>query len=394
MRKEVLNILECPNNRTSGFDSFALELIRKGKVLKNVPLEEMLENDDIKTGVVISNHGKDIYPIHEFVGVFLNDQDLDKQHFQKILTPLIHSYPETFSAVIKQKIESLKEINETTEGEWNREEMRYYDAGVETDELRAEMVHSIQNRPVWRILIPRKKHLIDVLKKMELKENVLEIGCGNSRTITSIYNPGKHNYNYIGTDISFKRLLVAKQANPKGDYIQASACNLPFRKRVFNAVVSFGVIHHLPDHLDCIENADNTLKEGGLLLFHEPIVRKDFPFMGNKFKKTMTSLLQSYEHSEHDGKIDLKKILKKLDEKNYQIIHRKNQISIFRSLTESLLKKVYSNLAYNKTLVNLMEAIDEVPLQTICRLSNRFGPNAVLIAAQKKRNLTLSTDQQ
>ena len=59
-------------------------------------------------------------------------------------------------------------------------------------------------------------------------------------------NPLKYNYNYIGTDISFNRLRIAKSILPKSNFISCSALNLPFKSNIFDVVIGFGVFHHLP----------------------------------------------------------------------------------------------------------------------------------------------------
>lgn len=381
MRKKVSNIVVCPNSKKEGFRFYAFELIRDGQLIKDVNDADIKEADDIKYGVAVSTTSNTAYPIDEFIGVFLSDADVDKHHHKNFLEKYINFLPVEFKEVVQNTINRVYGVAETSDGKWNREEMMYYDAEVETEEKRKKMLESVLNKPMWRIFIPRKKHMIDVIAPFCKNEYVLEIGGGVCRTVSRLFNPSVFNYNFIGTDIAFKRLMVAKQATPSGDFLQASALNLPFKKNTFQCVISFGMLHHLPRPVEALEHCNEVLKPGGLITYHEPIIRPDFPFVNSAMAR---KILRTYEHSEHDGKIDFDASIKMLESKNHEVIKVTRQISVFRALTESLMKKANKNALLSKGIILWLEAVDKIFLNTFCLISKRFGPNAALVVTRKK----------
>lgn len=382
MRKKLGKILICPNIKEEGFLFYALELNRGGKIIANVNHNEIEEEDDIKTGIAVSLKSETAFPIDEYVGVFLSDTDVDKSHHRNFLEAHINKVPEQYIKIMRITLDRIygSTLNETTDGKWNREEMMYYDAEVETEEKRKKMLESILNKPMWRIFIPRKKSMIDVIAPYCKNEYVLEIGGGVCRTVSRVFNPAQYHYNYVGTDIAFKRLIVAKQATPYGDFLQASALNLPFKNETFNCVISFGMLHHLPRPVEAVSHCDSKLKKGGVITFHEPIVRPDLPIISSAVAR---KLLRTYEHSEHDGKIDFEETMQLLKSRNHKILNVTSQISVFRALSESLLKKISKAALTNKSVILAIETIDKLFLNTFCLISKRFGPNAMLVTTQK-----------
>lgn len=380
MHKRIISLLQCPNNFKPGFSVFASELVRNGVLLKNLSDSEILPEDDIKQGVVLSQGSNTAYPISNFIGVFLNDLDADKGHHKNLFEPLIDKCPDVFNEGIKTTLARIYGSAETHDGNWNREEMKYYDAEVDTEDLRSIMLKSINGQPVWRIFIPRRKNIIEKIAAECVGKNVLEIGCGNSRTVAREFNPEKFNYNYIGTDISFKRLLVAKSAIPAADFLQASAINLPFKDNSFKALISFGMLHHLPRPVDALKEADKKIELNGLFGFHEPV------YTSRKFLKdnaVIQKMFTTYEHSEHDNKIDLEASLKELKLLNHTVINKVPYNSVFRVVLESLLSKFYKKSFNSLTFVSAMLSVDNVILKTICKLSNALGPQGIIIVSRK-----------
>ncbi len=381
MQKKLFDIVVCPNSFQPGFILYATELIRNNHILYNVNHPDIMNDDDIKSGVAVSESCRWAYPVSDFIGVFLAKYDSDKHNLKDLFDQLGKNIPSYFLDAINFTIKHIFETNDSDEGNWNREEMNYYDADVDTIELRNKMLHSISEIPLWRIFLPRKKHIIDVIAQQCTNNYVLEIGCGNSRTIANMFNPVENNYSYIGTDISFKRLVVAKKAVPSGNFLQASALNLPFVKKSFAAAISFGMLHHLPRPVDALAHIDEMLSCGGYLALHEPIIREQLPFVDFEL---IRKLFRTYRHSQHDGKINYESTMKLLADKKHRIVHHYNQISVFRTIAESLLNKLSNKFILNKYLIRFLEFTDQLPLKTVCLLSKRLGPNAVIIVSKKE----------
>jgi hypothetical protein len=123
----------------------------------------MMPDDDIKLGIAISESSPTAFPIDEFVGVFLADEDVDIHHHSAFFSQHAKKLPDAFKQAVHQTMQQIVSMNETSDGKWNREEMRYYDAEVDTVEKREKMLDAVFHKPVWRIFIPRKKSIIDVI---------------------------------------------------------------------------------------------------------------------------------------------------------------------------------------------------------------------------------------
>jgi SAM-dependent methyltransferase/uncharacterized protein YbaR (Trm112 family) len=380
MRKKISRLLICPVCGKDTLTLFAYELIRNNTLLHNVPEEEMQDDDELRHGITICRSSHSAFPIKDHVGIFLSDADACYAGHDALLLHKCHQSPTFFQQCIQHTIQRIRSARLTDDSRWNDEERKYYDAEVETETQRQEMVHSIRNVPVWRIFLPRKKYIFNHLVDKVTNTTILEIGGGNCRTVARLFNPALYHFWYIGTDISFKRLLVAKAIIPEGDFIQASALNLPFRNHCFDGILSFGMLHHLPRPEEALRHADEKLKEGGWLAFHEPIQRAHF---SPRITALSRKIFRRYEHSAHDGKINLNRCIASLTAKGHVVISYHEQISIIRAFLEALFSRLTKNITQQKWFIMALEYFDRIWLKTLCRWSNRFGPNAVLVVTRK-----------
>ncbi len=96
-----------------------------------------------------------------------------------------------------------------------------------------------------------------------------DLGAGNGRHLPIITNYTKK---YIGTDISFQLLLIARNLNYPQKLHNWVACDvnaLPFRKNSFQGIVSVAVFHHiLSKHQlrQVLKNITHLLKRNGILV--------------------------------------------------------------------------------------------------------------------------------
>jgi len=130
---------------------------------------------------------------------------------------------------------------------------------------------------------------------------------------------------------------VAKQACPEGEFVQASALNLPLASGMADVGISFGMLHHLPDALAALRELDRVLKADSVIAMHEPIVTKKI--VQGRFH-WLQELLEEYAHSEHDGEVPLKAVLRELDRMSYRAIREHLLNTPFRTLAEILLRRV------------------------------------------------------
>lgn len=93
---------------------------------------------------------------------------------------------------------------------------------------------------------------------------LLEVGCSMGNDTIQFARRGMH---VTGVDITEKaiELIQGRFAlyGEKGDFRVADAEALPFEDNTFDAVYSFGVLHHTPDTAGAIEEIRRVLKPGG-----------------------------------------------------------------------------------------------------------------------------------
>ena len=366
MHTRILDKLICPNTHLQPLLLFALEINRNQQILSNPDNTSLQPLDDVKTGLLYTADKKNIYFIHEFIPILLNDTDQDLNHIKSIYQEVGNRLPDEFKQAIEQTFSKIESKNLSADGNWNREEMKYYDAAVDTPELRAKMLNSIQRENLWRIFIPRKEEMINHFETNCKGQWIFEIGCGNARTVARMFNPVKFNYNYIGTDISFKRLMVAKMAIPESDFIQASALNIPIKNNSFNGAISFGMLHHLPRPAEAVTEVNKKLLQGAIFSYHEPV------YTSRQFSEKQSAIVRkvfrTYDHSDHDNKINLKESLAALKEANHQIISIVPYNSVFRVVFEAIINSFYKSWQKSKLVMKSVLIIDNILLKTIVRL--------------------------
>lgn len=94
----------------------------------------------------------------------------------------------------------------------------------------------------------------------------LDIGCGTGRCTIPLARKSKR---VIGTDISLGMLQKAiLKSNAAGadniTYFLADTEELPLKEKVFSAVISFGVLHHVNDPARVVSSVERLLKPGGV----------------------------------------------------------------------------------------------------------------------------------
>lgn len=104
-------------------------------------------------------------------------------------------------------------------------------------------------------------------------ENALEIGCGLGRGAGLLVEKMGFR-NVVAFDLEERLVFRAAKARPgslseKVSFYVGDAQDLPFLDSAFDAVVNFGIIHHVLDWRRCISEISRVLRPGGYFFFEE-----------------------------------------------------------------------------------------------------------------------------
>jgi ubiquinone/menaquinone biosynthesis C-methylase UbiE/uncharacterized protein YbaR (Trm112 family) len=123
-----------------------------------------------------------------------------------------------------------------------------------------------EKTPFWRgvdkLIFDRWRRLIEPDKWL------LDVGCAQGR---STFNVIDLNIQVVGFDISKKMVQqLIKRADKEGysdrtSFFVADASALPFCPEVFDYVLIYGVLHHLPEPGETMKDVNRVLKSGGRL---------------------------------------------------------------------------------------------------------------------------------
>jgi SAM-dependent methyltransferase len=111
----------------------------------------------------------------------------------------------------------------------------------------------------------------DIVPQSMLNENstVIDIGCGSGRFIK--YFQTKYKYKSItGVDPSAAILAADALVGPdeRVNLIQAAADKIPFPDNHFDFAYSLGVLHHIPDTAQALNDSVKKVKPGGHFLLY------------------------------------------------------------------------------------------------------------------------------
>lgn len=383
MLYSALPLLRCPNNGRGPLRVFGC-IVQRGSVeVRGIDNGQLDELDDVVLGVLLSDDLIYAYPISDGIAQLLADPDTDVEHTVGLLSRTLDHLPPEYSTAVVRTIDRLRSRVGDDVGAWNREEMLYYDASVATEDSRRIVQADYADNPMWNVFLPRWEHILAPILA-ELDDGwLLEVGCGGARTVHWYLGRPGLTRRYVGVDISWARLLLARSLIPSGIFIQASAMNLPFADRAFSAVFGFGVFHHLPQPTAGIRNAMNALAAEGLFALHEPIDTPKLLPEQSRLRRSAERLMEGYEHSEHDNEIPLEETFALLESNRFQIIATEYSHSIARLLLDRLCD-LLPQQAPRRAAYRLAMAIDTLTIQTLCRISKRFGPRGAIIVARRR----------
>lgn len=99
---------------------------------------------------------------------------------------------------------------------------------------------------------------------------ILDCGCGPGNVSINILKSVK-NPNLISMDLSLNSLKILKERQKefknKNTQIKGDILKIPFKKDVFDFVISSGVVHHTPDPFKALDNLYYIMGKNGRMYF-------------------------------------------------------------------------------------------------------------------------------
>ena len=227
-------------------------------------------------------------------------------------------------------------------------------------------------------LLPRQRHILNKLPSGI--NRVLELGCGHANTL--FYD--EHfirNKEYIGTDLSFNALRLAR-TRLSGHYVLCDANALPFPDKYFDAVLGFGVLHHLHNREAALEKCQRVLKCGGWLGFCEKLKTSD---------RIQSSRIVALAKRLFIGGSRQHEALEFVDGGELLVLLRRicgNESTFYYDyglMRDILVKLFVDYLRINSRLITRgVILLDEVSIRLLAPVTDFFAPKQVTFVAQKR----------
>jgi len=142
----------------------------------------------------------------------------------------------------------------------------------ENKKARGENPRSAQGKYYWAINLAVENHNQTTLENIKGK-TVLEIGCASGNDAVSYSDRAA---NYVGVDISDEAIRNANELNLKNsEFLCVDGHKIPKEDASFDCVIVNSLLHHL-DLEVTFREIHRLLKEGGVLIFREPLGTNPF----------------------------------------------------------------------------------------------------------------------
>lgn len=145
----------------------------------------------------------------------------------------------------------------------------------------------LMNNPVRSLI---QKYEVKRMRKMtRLKDGgkILEIGCGQgegTKLIKKHFKPTQIH----AIDLDEKMIKRAKKRVIDAQFEIGDASKLRFKDKSFDAIVDFGIIHHIPNWEDCLKELYRVLKPEGEVILEDLSMET---FTSNFFGKFLRLIL-------------------------------------------------------------------------------------------------------
>ncbi len=315
-----------------------------------------------------------IWTIADGIPRFVNEGNVDLDVDIDLLARVRGRFAELSDEIIDENIERLKTWRDGGGGGWERDEMEFWEKYY-ADKLKL----GDKDRAVtYNRLIPRQKHILGKLPK-DLKR-VMEIGCGTSGTLWADQK-FIADKTYYGTDLSFNALKLSR-TRMNGHYVLCDVNAMPFRTGAVDAILGFGILHHLPNHEQAIESFSKTLDVGGWLGFTEKLKTSE-KTQESRLVALAKRIVHKVDRDHGDEEfIDGDNLLRLLNQicPGHYTCHY--DYSVVRDvLVKITLDKLKMNSAW---LTRVIIATDNLAVKMFSSVSHLFHPKNVMFVGQKQ----------
>ena len=143
----------------------------------------------------------------------------------------------------------------------------------------------------------QEKYEAKILRSMSDIKDIdlaLEIGCGNgtgTKIIKKLFSPKR----IIAIDLDERMIEIAKRRNRDNSitYLVMDASKLEFPDQHFDAIFDFGIIHHIPNWKNCLQELKRVLKPNGEAFIEELSTESFSKGIGKLWRKI---LAHPYDH--------------------------------------------------------------------------------------------------
>lgn len=120
---------------------------------------------------------------------------------------------------------------------------------------------------------------------LEISKNsvLADIACGNGRLLNMLEAKGA--FQGYGVDISDEMIEQAKILNPNMDFYVASCEQLPFEDNMIDIMTVCAAFHHFPDIEKFANEAERTIRQGGMIYIAEVYLPTILRVICNPFLK-------------------------------------------------------------------------------------------------------------
>lgn len=180
-----------------------------------------------------------------------------------------------------------------------------------------------------------RKRVLKLVKKLlgyiETGDNTdfLDIGCGDGEVAK--YIARTYHGRVTGIDIDPEQVKIARENDgdiPHLKYLEADSTDLPFEDNSFDVVLSFGVLHHIENWDDSLEEIKRVLRKGGYFVYADIIYPEAITSMdktsGFSFGLTTVDVEEVDSFLEESGFVKIhSSVEKSFVVKNYEAVYRR-----------------------------------------------------------------------